>query len=117
MSTGPVPVYYQRIVAPAGSMPSASSVHRDGPTADERLQYLAWLSGHPTADLPVRGTEYREIRLDVGAPLDPALDGVRAEILSRWSLVAEALVRAQALNKESATTELPTLDFVVHDSR
>ena len=61
--------------------------------------------------------EFREIRLDVGAPLDRALDGVRADILSRWSVVAEALVRAQALSKESARTELPALDFVVHDSR
>jgi hypothetical protein len=117
MSTGPVPVYYQRIVAPAGSTPSVSVMHRDGPSADERLRYLAWLAGYFTGDLPVRGIEYSEARLDIGAPLDPALDGVRADILSRWSLLAQALVRTEALTKESAATALPALDLVVHDAR
>jgi hypothetical protein len=117
MSTGPIPVYYQRIVAPAGSTPSANSVHRAGPTADDRLRYLAWLAGRSNGDLPVRGIDTREIRLDVSASLDPALEGVRADILSRWSLLAQALVRTSALSKESAAAELPALDFVVHDWR
>jgi hypothetical protein len=117
MSTGPVPVYYQRIVAPAGSTPAASSLQRAGPTADDRLRYLAWLSGRIDGDLPVRGTETREIRLDVSAPLDRALEDVRSDILRRWSMLAQALVRTSALSKESAAAELPALDFVVHDSR
>jgi hypothetical protein len=54
----------------------------------------------------------------MSAPLwTVALEGVRADILFRWSLLAEALVRTSALSKESAATESPTLDLVVHDSR
>jgi len=117
LSTGPTPVYYQRILAPAGSTPAGSIVQRSGPSADDRLRYLAWLSGTPESDLPVHGIEIREIRLDVGAPLDRTLEGVRADILSRWSLVAQALVNRSALTKESAVEELPTLDLVVYDSR
>jgi len=117
LSTGPRTVYYQRILAPAGSAPDRSSVHRPGPTADDRLQYLASLAGQVADSLPTHGTEFREIRLDAGAPLDRSLESVRTDILSRWSLIAQALVRAGALSQESAASELPTLDIVVHDSR
>jgi hypothetical protein len=110
-------VYYQRNLAPAGSTPSQSTVDREGPTADERLQYLASLAGQAADSIPIHGTEFREIRLDAGVPLDRALESVRADVLSRWSLLAQALVRAGALRQERAATELPTLDLIVHDSR
>ena len=117
LSTGPTTVYYQRILAPAGSTPAQSSVQRAGPSADERLQYLASLAGQAPDSLPVRGTEFREVRLDAGAPLDRALESVRADILSHWSVLAQALVRAGALSQESAASDLPTLELTVYDSR
>lgn len=117
LSTGPTTVYYQRIIAPAGSMAAPSSVQRAGPSADDRLQYLASLAGHVPDSLPVRGTEFREVRLEAGAALDRALESVRADILSRWAVLAQALVRVEALSQESAATDLPTVDLVVHDSR
>ena len=117
LSAGPTTVYYQRVLARPGSTPATSSVHRAGPTADDRLRYLGWLAGRTAEDLPVRGTEFREIRLDANASLERALESVRGEILSRWSVLAQALVGTAALTSESAAAELPALELVVHDSR
>jgi hypothetical protein len=114
-STGPTTVYYQRVLSSAESTPAGSTINRAAPSADERLQYLARLAGMLHDNLPVRGIEFREITLAVNAPPDDALAGVRADVLAKWSILAHALVQTAALPKDSAATEVPTVDLVVHD--
>ena len=114
-STGPTTVYYQRALSPAGSTPALSTIDRPAPSADERLQYLARLAGLPPDNLPVRGIEFREITLAVDAPADDALAGVRADILREMVGPGPSARANRALPKESAVTELPTLELVVHD--
>jgi len=115
LATGPTPVYYQRILAQAGTRPSASVVERAAPSADLRLPYLAHLAGMTIESLPVRGLEFREVRLAAGAPVETTLASIRAEMLSRWSAIARALVQRGALAAQSAATALPAIELVVHD--
>jgi hypothetical protein len=117
LSAGPTTVYYQRVVTPAGSSPAGSVSYRDGPTADDRLRYLGALAGMQEDDLPLRGLEFREIRLAAGASADAALEGTRAELYRQWSAIARALVHRSALSAEDGTRLLPAIDLVVHDSQ
>jgi hypothetical protein len=116
-SAGPTPVYYQRVLAPAGSTPAGSVVYRAGPSADERLQYLARLAQIVPTDLPVRGVEIRSVNLSDAVQPDGALRSLKAEVLRKWQTLADLLVRASALPAEGRTIELPSIDIVVHDSR
>ena len=54
LATGPKPIYYRRTVSPAGQGPAGSVTHIAGPTADDRLQYLAAVAGIEPAPAATR---------------------------------------------------------------
>ena len=116
LSTGPKTVYYQRIVTSGGSR-GCVVVQRDGPTADDRLRYLAHLAKLNEDALPIRGRDSREVSLPPGAAVDGALEHIRQEILTRWSVLAQALVHMSVLSAEAAASDLPTIELIVHDQQ
>ena len=105
------------MLAPAGQTPSRGSVERDGPSLRVRLEYLARLAQRAPGDLPEQANEAHQVRWTDGAQLNRAIARIKADVLRRWTSVAELLVQAGALERHEAATVLPAIDVALHDSR
>jgi hypothetical protein len=116
-STGPNPVYYHRMVTPAGSTPGFTDRLHPGPSATDRLRYLASLAGRADTDLPVQPIERHEVQWTGIENLNRAVATMLADVRLRWASFSEMLVHASALETRQAAVELPTFVVVFHDSR
>ncbi len=116
LADGPKPVYCARTLSEAGLTPAGSFLEIGGPTADDRVTYLARLAGRPPEDLPVRGAESHSIQLDAGVDPTTEVERIRADVQRRMSLLIAELVRLGALT-ESAARIQPPVDITIEDLR
>jgi hypothetical protein len=114
---GPVPVYFKRSVSAPGQTPAPSSVFIDGPTADDRLQYLAGLAGLERESLPLRGDERHAVVLRSDADLQSRMQLVRADVSQRYARLLWALVTARVMTAEAAALYPPHIDLQIEDHR
>ena len=114
LATGPTPVYYRRTVAPAGRTPSGSTVFLDGPTGDDRLNYVAAAVG---IDLPVRGYEQHSVTVKDGSSLDSELTRIRTDLSVRYRRFIHTLIEQSLLPADAAGWDLPPIDLEVEDYR
>lgn len=117
LATGPVSVYYERHLSPAGMLPSAGSTSIHGPSSEQRLQYVAALMGTGENDLPVRGRRPREIKWRDQPSLDAAIRSFRDDTRRGFIALVKDLVEADLIPKEEAADIEPVIRVTVHDVR
>jgi hypothetical protein len=117
LGTGPVPIYYQRRVAPAGQGPDLSAATVVGPSAAERVKYLATLAGLDERELPLRGDESYPIVWRETTNLDRELQRIRGTISERFDRLLQVLVAAGRLTGEEAARQSPQIELEVRDMR
>lgn len=117
VATGPVPVYYRRIVAPAGQTPAFCDSSTGGPTSENRVQYLAALARMRPEDLPIRGVESHSIPLGAAAGDDAEIARIKADVAQRYARLLSMLVSAKALDESAAAKYAPVIDLEVENRR
>jgi hypothetical protein len=117
LAMGPVPVYFKRSVSAPGQTPAPRSVYIDGPTADDRLQYLAGLAGLDRESLPLRGDERHAVVLRSDADLQSRMQLVRADVSQRFARLLRALVAARVMTAEATALYPPHIDLQIEDHR
>ena len=119
LATGPVSVYYRRIVAPAGQTPGFCDSFTAGPSGEHRMQYLAALAGIRAEDLPVRGYEQHSIpsRGGTSAVIDGEISKIKADVGQRFGRLLKMLVSAGVVGASAAAGRQPVIDLEIDDRR
>jgi hypothetical protein len=91
LAIGPVPVYFSRVVAPAGQVPYNSLTVLVPPSADERLRYIASLAGVPQ-EQSLRTDERQSIVASTTNRLAADVLRIRADVAARYRRFVYALV-------------------------
>jgi hypothetical protein len=116
LSDGPKPIYYTRVLSQAGLTPAPSSLSIGGPTADDRLSYLARLAGMAPEELSIRGDESHSIQAKSGVDPKADIDRIRADVQRRMARLVEHLVRLGVLTESAATRQTP-IEIRIEDLR
>ena len=117
VAPGPVPIFYRRIVAPAGETPAFCDSSTGGPTSDQRVEYLAALARMRPEDLPVRGVESHSIPLGAPTGDDAEIARIKADVARRYAQLLSMLVSAKVLEKSAAARFEPAIDLDVENRR
>lgn len=117
VATGPVAVYYRRIVAPAGQTPAFCDGFTSGPMADHRVRYLVELAALPPQDVPVRGYENHSVVMRQGTSLEAEIARIETDVSQRFARLLRAVVSAGMLESSIADAYQPVIDFRVDDWR
>ena len=117
VAPGPVPIYYRRIVAPAGQTPAFCDSSTGGPTSDQRVEYLAALAKMRPDDLPIRGVESRSIPLGTGVSDEAEIARIKADVAQRYARFLRMLVSAKVLDDSAAAQYAPAIDLEVENRR
>ena len=117
LATGPVPIYFERRVAPAGQGRDGGMSTVFGPSAAERVKYLATLANLDERELPLRGDESYSIVWRETTNLDAELERIRGTITERFGRLLQVLVSAGVLTSEEAERQSPQIEFEVRDMR
>jgi len=114
LSSGPRSVYYSRVLNTTFQF-GTSEVSSSGPSDEDRLKYLQWMSDRNGRPLPVRRFERIEWRgeADFVDQASALHDRVTFEYRSRLA----GLVKAKCLSKEEAELATPRIDVRVEDTR
>jgi hypothetical protein len=117
VAPGPVPIYYRRIVAPAGQTPAFCDSSTGGPTPAHRVEYLAALANIGREDLPVRGYESHAVALGAAGGDEAEIARIKADVARRFARLLRMLVSANALEAPAAANYAPAIDLEVENRR
>ena len=116
LATGPKPIYYRRVVAPAGHSPAASVTAISGPTGDDRLLYVAALAGIEPSRLPLRGDEQKSVTIKDDSSLDTVVARLREDLSERYQRLVAMLVAQNVLSPDAVIPQ-PQIDVEIADYR
>jgi hypothetical protein len=102
LALGPRPVYYERRVATAGSTPLGNSHDIDGPSTNDRFEYLATKLHRRVHELPLRATVIESIKTTDSIPA--AVERLKGDILFRYSALVQLFMEHGAITGLSAAT-------------
>ena len=111
LGVGPTPIYYQRRVSAAGDGPNRGGQSIDGPTAEDRLRYVAALTGRTPA---LRDDEHRAVRRRPGLNVDAVAARLRRDSERRHLLLVRDLVAGGFLTPTEARRLSVRVDVSVH---
>jgi hypothetical protein len=117
LALGPIPVYYERHLSTGGVMPMPSRSSIQGPTSQQRLQYVAALMDISEKSLPIRAEAFHSIKWTDQPSLDAAIHSFRADTRRRFARIVSDLVQAGLIPKEEAADIEPVITVAVHDYR
>jgi hypothetical protein len=87
-----------------------------GPSAAERVKYLAALADLDERELPLAGDESYSI-VGKTPSVDGELERIRGTITEKFSRLLQVLVAAGVLTREEADKQSPQIEFEVIDMR
>ena len=119
LAEGPHPVYYTRKSSPADWVPGGGvSFMIQGPSADDRLEYINKLLQHW---LPIKGVEEITLNWSTAAQMQQQVrkeaTAHRNDVASRFKQMLNLAIAAKVLNAEEALHLAPAIDVRVLDQR
>jgi hypothetical protein len=117
VAPGPVPVYYRRIVAPAGQTPAFCDSSTGGPTPAHHVEYLAALAQISPENLAVRGIESHSIPTGAPGGDEAEIARIKADVARRYARLLRMLVSAKVLDTSAAARYEPVIDLEVENRR
>jgi hypothetical protein len=116
--SGPVPVYAERRVMPAGQRPPADGafISTQRPTGNDRLMYVR--ATNPEIGIAIQDYEERSTKWRGQEALQKEVESFKEDIRSRYAQLIRDLLAAGALSpEEEAAVAKPNLKFVIDDLR
>jgi hypothetical protein len=96
LSPGPIAIYYERAVAPAGQTPVPHVLSIGGPSTPDRLNYVAALAGFEPSQLPLSGHEQYAFAGQGDASVTAELARIRQDLGARYAQLLQMLVVIRA---------------------
>jgi hypothetical protein len=118
LAQGPTPVYYRRVVSPAGVGPRVSELTVAGPNARDRITYVARLAALKPSALPLQGNERHSVAWNGPTALSSEVERIGVDIRRRYRLLLQHLVAAGVLTGSDAESlPTPPVRVIVRDVR
>jgi hypothetical protein len=117
LSTGPVPIYYRRVLAPAGQTPAFCDSSRSGPDDADRMAYIAAIAGLQPDELPLRADNQSSLVWTSERQPIAEIARIRADLTRRHAALLQLLVTRNLLDAETARTIAPVIEIVIEDRR
>ncbi len=117
LSTGPVPIYYRRILAPAGQTPGFCDSSRSGPNDTDRMTYIAAVADLEPDQLPLRAHNQSSRVWTTNERPAAEITRIREDLTRRYTALLQLLVTQKLLDAESARTMTPVIEIEIEDRR
>jgi hypothetical protein len=111
LAVGPTPIHHRRRVSTAGTSPNRGGPSIDGPTAEDRLRYVAALSRRTPA---LRDHEHRGVRRRPDLNVEAVAARLRRDIERRHRRLLRDLVAGGFLTPIEARRLSVSVDVTVH---
>jgi len=117
LAHGPHPVHYLRTMTAGGSQSSASDRDGGGPSARDRVQYLAAFAGFTDLDMPIRAETSASVQWTSQEAFEGEVAAQRADIEFRHRLLLQRLIDYKRLTPADAEWLQPAIDVQITDRR
>ena len=117
LSTGPVPIYYRRVLAPAGQTPAFCDSSRAGPDGTDRMAYLAGAAGVEQDQLPLQAHNQSSLVWTSSDRPVAEIARIREDLTPRHAALLQLLVARQLLDAQTAPTIKPVIEIQIEDRR
>ena len=117
LSTGPVPIYYRRVLAPAGQTPAFCDSSRSGPDEADRMAYIAGAAGLHPDELPLRADNQSSLVWTSERQPVAEVARIRENLTRRHASLLQLLVARNLLDAQSAQTIKPVIEIQIEDRR